>query len=63
LKFDLPFARRASEGKTECRAVKRVRQTMLELGASPALAGLRLAWLPRPHFRRVLALTRYRSSA
>jgi hypothetical protein len=52
LKLDLPFARRASEGQTECRAVKRVRQTMLELGATPALADELLPWALAVHFKK-----------
>ena len=42
LNIGLPFARRASEAQTECRAVKRVRQTMVDLGASQGLADVLL---------------------
>lgn len=52
LKLDLPFARRASEGQTECRAVKRVRQTMLELGATPELADALQPWALAVHFKK-----------
>jgi hypothetical protein len=52
LKLDLPFTRRASEGQTECRAVKRVRQTMLELGATPELADELLPWALAVHFKK-----------
>lgn len=52
LRLDLPFARRASEAQTECRAVKRVHQTMLELGASPALADELLPWALALHFKK-----------
>jgi hypothetical protein len=52
LKLDLPFARRASEGQTECRSVKRVRQTMLELGATPELADELLPWALAVHFKK-----------
>jgi hypothetical protein len=53
LRLDLPFARRSSEGQTECRAVKRVRQTMLELGATPALADELLPWALALHFKKI----------
>jgi hypothetical protein len=52
LDLDLPFARRASEGQTECRAIKRVRQTMLDLGATPALADTLLPWALAVHFKK-----------
>ena len=52
LKLDLPFTRRASEAQTECRAVKRVRQTMLELGASAALADQLLPWALAIHYKK-----------
>jgi hypothetical protein len=52
LKLDLPFARRASEGQTECRAIKRVHQTMVELGATPALADELLPWALAVHFKK-----------
>lgn len=52
LKLDLPFTRRASEGQTECRAVKRVRQTMLDLGASAALADELLPWALAVHYKK-----------
>ena len=53
LRISLPIARRASEAQTECRAIKRVQQTMLELGASPALADLLLPWALAVHFKKV----------
>lgn len=52
LKLDLPFTRRASEGQTECRAVKRVRRTMLELGATPELADELFPWALAVHFKK-----------
>jgi hypothetical protein len=52
LKLDLPFTRRASEGQTECRAVKRARQTMLDLGGTPALADELLPWVLAVHFKK-----------
>jgi hypothetical protein len=52
LRLALPFASRASEAQTECRAVKRVQQTMLELGASPALADQLLPWALAVHFKK-----------
>jgi hypothetical protein len=52
LRLDLPFTRRASEGQTECRAVKRVRQTMLELGATPGVADELLPWALAVHFKK-----------
>ena len=52
LNIGLPFARRASEAQTECRAVKRVRQTMLELGASQSLADVLLPWALAVHFKK-----------
>lgn len=59
LDLDLPFARRASEGQTECRAVKRVRETMLELGATPALADELLPWALAVHFKKVALSSAY----
>jgi hypothetical protein len=53
LDLDLPLARRSSEGQTECRAVKRVRDTMLDLGATPALADVLLPWALAVHFKKV----------
>ena len=52
LNIGLPFARRASEAQTECRAVKRVRQTMLDLGASQSLADVLLPWALAVHFKK-----------
>ena len=52
LNIGLPFARRASEAQTECRAVKRVRQTMLDLGASQGLADVLLPWALAVHFKK-----------
>jgi len=52
LRLDLSFARRASEGQTECRAVKRVYETMLELGATSALADALLPWALALHFKK-----------
>jgi hypothetical protein len=51
--LDLPLARRSSEGQTECRAVKRVCDTMLDLGATPALADVLLPWALAVHFKKV----------
>jgi hypothetical protein len=51
LKFSLPYWRRASEAQTECRAVKRVRQTMVDLGASQELADAVLPWSLAEHYR------------
>jgi hypothetical protein len=59
LDLGLPFARRASEGQTECRAIKRVRQTMLELGASPGLADVLLPWALAAHFKKTTISRRY----
>ena len=59
LNLDLPLARRASEGQTECRAIKRVRQTMLELGASPGLADVLLPWALAAHFKKTTIAPRY----
>jgi hypothetical protein len=53
LDLELSFARRASEGQTECRAIKRVRLTMLELGATPALADELLPWALAIHFKKI----------
>jgi hypothetical protein len=52
LRLELPFGRRASEAQTECRAVKRVQETMLELGASPALAAQLLPWALAVHYKK-----------
>jgi hypothetical protein len=52
LNLSLGFARRASEAQTECRAIKRVRQTMLELGATPGLADILLSWSLAAHFKK-----------
>src|SRR5262249_26503803 len=51
LRLELPFARRASEAQTECRAVKRVDQTMLDLGATTALADTLMPWALAIHFK------------
>ena len=51
LRFSLPFLRRASEAQTECRAVKRVPQTFLDLGATVPLAGTLLPWALAEHFK------------
>ena len=59
LKLDLPFARRASEAQTECRAVKRVHQTMLDLGASRALAEQLLPWALALHYKKVALAKAY----
>jgi hypothetical protein len=59
LNLSLPLARRASEGQTECRAIKRVRQTMLELGASPGLADVLLPWALAAHFKKTTISRRY----
>ncbi len=52
LNIGLPFGRRASEAQTECRAVKRVRQTMLDLGASQSLADILLPWALAVHYKK-----------
>jgi hypothetical protein len=52
LNLDLPFARRSSEGQTECRAIKRVRETMLGLGATPGLADALLPWALAIHYKK-----------
>jgi hypothetical protein len=52
LNIGLPFARRASEAQTECRAVQRVRQTILDLGASQGLADVLLPWALAVHFKK-----------
>jgi HAMP domain-containing protein len=51
LKDTLPYWRRSSEAQTECRAIKRVRQTMLDLGASQQLADAILPWSIAEHFK------------
>jgi hypothetical protein len=51
LKTALPMWRRGDEAQTECRAVKRVRQTMLDLGASQQLADAILPWSIAEHFK------------
>jgi hypothetical protein len=51
LKDVLPYWRRSSEAQTECRAIKRVRQTMLDLGASQQLADAILPWSIAEHFK------------
>jgi len=53
LRLALPFARRASEAQTECRAVKRVRETMLELGATSGLADALMPWALAVHFKEM----------
>jgi hypothetical protein len=52
LNLGLPFARRGSEAQTECRAIKRVRQTLLDLGASEGLADILLPWALAVHFKK-----------
>jgi hypothetical protein len=52
LNIGLPFGRRASEAQTECRAVKRVRQTIVDLGASQPLADVLLPWALAVHFKK-----------
>jgi len=52
LNLQLPFARRASEAQTECRAIKRVRRTMVELGASADSADALLPWAIAAHFKK-----------
>jgi hypothetical protein len=47
----LSYERRGNEAQTECRAVKRVRQTMLDLGASQQLADAILPWSIAMHFK------------
>jgi hypothetical protein len=59
LKLDLPFARRASEAQTECRAVKRVDQTMLDLGATPALANELMPWALAVHYKETSLSSAY----
>ena len=51
LRLELPFLRRASEAQTECRAVKRVYQTMLDLGATTALADELIPWALAVHYK------------
>lgn len=59
LKDSLPFERRASEKQTECRAIKRVRETMVELGATQALADVLLPWAIAMHYRIALVSRDY----
>lgn len=59
LNLGLPYARRASEAQTECRAVKRVRQTMVELGASAGFADTLLPWALAAHFKKTSIAPRY----
>jgi hypothetical protein len=59
LDLDLPLARRESEGQTECRAIKRVRQTMLELGASQDIADALLPWSLAAHFKKTTLSKKY----
>jgi hypothetical protein len=59
LRLELPFARRASEAQTECRAIKRVQETMLELGASPALASQLLPWALAVHYKKAALSSAY----
>jgi hypothetical protein len=47
----LPYERRGDEAQTECRAVKRVRRTMLDLGAPPGLADAALPWALAIHYK------------
>lgn len=51
LKTALPDVRRANEAQTECRAIKRVPQTLLDLGANVALATQILPWALAEHYR------------
>lgn len=51
LKQALPYWRRQSEAQTECRAVKRVPQTLTDLGATPALADAILPWALAEHYK------------
>ena len=51
LKASLPWERRRSEAQTECRAIKRVRQTALVLGSNEALAALVLPWAIAMHYK------------
>lgn len=51
LKTALPFLRRGSEAQTECRAIKRVPQTLRDLGASDSLADAILPWAIALHFK------------
>jgi hypothetical protein len=59
LRLTLPFARRASEAQTECRAVKNVYQTMLDLGATSALADELMPWALAVHFKVASLSDRY----
>jgi hypothetical protein len=59
LNLSLPLARRTSEAQTECRAIKRVRQTMLELGASDGLADVLLPWALAVHFKKTTIARSY----
>jgi hypothetical protein len=51
LKIALPESRRGNEAQTECRAIKRVPQTLLDLGASQELADIVLPWAIAEHFK------------
>jgi hypothetical protein len=51
LKISLPLWRRQHEGQTECRAVKRVPQALLELGADQELADAILPWALASHYK------------
>jgi hypothetical protein len=51
LKTSLPYWRRGDEAQTECRAIKRVYQTMLDLGISTDLADAILPWAIAEHFK------------
>src|SRR5512146_512802 len=51
LKVALAYWRRVDEAQTECRAVKRVYQTMLDLGTRPDLASEALPWAVAEHFK------------
>ena len=53
LNLDLALSRRAPGAQTECRAVKRVRQTMLDLGATPGLADVLLPWALAIHYKKL----------
>ena len=50
-KVTLADWRRLDEAQTECRAIKRVPETLRELGASPALVDAVLPWAVLEHYK------------
>lgn len=59
LKQSLSWAQRASEAQTECRAIKRFRQTVLDLGGSVALADRLLPYALAVHYRLARLVDEY----